>query len=146
MIQRQRGARAVIAALVATIERVAMPSSRKLRARLVIAALVAVGILVVWGCATSGVPEVPAGPDGSVDPVLVTGRHVYAQRCATCHGNAGEGGRGGKLADGAVLSDYPDIEDQIAVVRDGLRSMPSFDDALTPDEIRAVVEYTRQVL
>ena len=102
--------------------------------------------LVAWGCASSGVPEVPAGPDGEVDPVLAAGREVYIRRCASCHGNAGEGGLGGALADGALVRAYPQIDDQIAVVSDGLRSMPSFGDVLTPAEISAVVEFTRKIL
>ena len=41
---------------------------------------------------------------------------------------------------------YPDAADQVAVVRDGRRSMPSFGGTLSEAEIEAVVRYTREVL
>ncbi len=107
-----------------------------------VAALAAV---VSVGCA-SATPEVPAGPDGTPDPVLVEGREIYRNRCAGCHGGAGEGGRGPKLAGGAVIDAYPDIDDEIAVVRDGGRGMPAWGGVLDDDEIRAVVRFTREVL
>jgi mono/diheme cytochrome c family protein len=45
-----------------------------------------------------------------------------------------------------VVAEYPDIEDQEAIVRDGRGSMPSFRDRLTPEQISAVVAYTREDL
>jgi mono/diheme cytochrome c family protein len=41
---------------------------------------------------------------------------------------------------------YPDIADHIAVVRDRRRGMPAWEDALTPEEIEAVVRYEREGL
>ena len=38
---------------------------------------------------------------------------------------------------------FPDPADQEAVVTNGRGSMPSFADSLTPEQIAAVVEYTR---
>jgi mono/diheme cytochrome c family protein len=98
------------------------------------------------GCASDSAPEVPAGPNGSPDPVLVAGRNVFARRCATCHGLGGGGGRGPKLSDGRVVQRYPDVADQVAVVTNGRGGMPKFGDVLDPDEIEAVVRYTREVL
>ena len=46
-----------------------------------------------------------------------------------------------------VARDFPNIDDEIAVVRNGrvssLETMPSFAGVLTTTQIRAVVEYTR---
>lgn len=106
--------------------------------------LLAVGILVV-SCAGNP-PEVPLGPDGQPDPVLVQGRAVYAEHCASCHGRGGGGGQGPKLNDGAVLEAYQNIEDQVAVVFDGKGSMPSFSKRLTQAQIESVTRYTREVL
>ena len=103
-------------------------------------------ILAGSACSSSGVPEVPAGPGGDPDPVLVVGRRVYTDRCANCHGNDGGGGRGSKLRDGVVIERYPDIAGQIDVVAEGARAMPSFAGALTAGEIEAVVRFTREVL
>jgi mono/diheme cytochrome c family protein len=72
---------------------------------------------------------------------------AFRIRCAGCHGVDGGGGSGPKLNDGAVVTKYPNIEDQIAIVRDGRGAMPAFKDRnLSDDQIRALVEYTRTEL
>lgn len=103
--------------------------------------------LVSVGAACAGeAPEVPVGPDGEPDPVLVTGRDIFSSRCANCHGTSGGGGQGPRLADGRVVENYPEIDEQIAVVANGRNQMPAFEGTLTPAEIEAVVRYTREVL
>jgi len=70
----------------------------------------------------------------------------FAIRCAPCHGAGGRGGPnlpGPKLAGGAVVKAFPNIEDQITFVSNGKGDMPAFKDRLTPDELRQIVEYTR---
>ena len=99
-----------------------------------------------WACSSAGVPEVPAGPDGRPDPVLVAGRQVYVERCANCHGDDGGGGRGSRLSGGAALERFPGIAEQIDVVSNGVRTMPAFGDVLTPAEVEAVTRFTREVL
>ena len=111
---------------------------------LMIAALIVVG-LAGGACSTDGVPEVPAGSDGSVDPVLAAGRQVYVERCANCHGDDGGGGRGSKLSGGLLVESYPDAAEQVAVVFEGVRAMPAFGEALSVEEIEAVVRFTREV-
>ena len=86
-------------------------------------------------------PQKPAavpktGPD--------TGQAIFATRCASCHGADAGGGFGPTLA-GVVVQQYPNPADQEAVVANGLGSMPSFADSLTPEQIAAVVEYTREL-
>lgn len=116
---------------------------RRLRAAALSVALGAAGLAA--GCATSA-PEVPVGPDGTADEVLVTGRDIYTRRCASCHGASGGGGRGPAFEDGRVVERYPDTGDHIEVVRQGRGAMPAFEDVLDPAEIEAVVRYTREVL
>jgi mono/diheme cytochrome c family protein len=102
-------------------------------------------LLIAAGCADA--PEVPLGPDGEPDAQLLVGRDLYASRCAVCHGTNGQGGRGPTLRDGAVLAAYPDPADMAAVVTNGLnQGMPAFGDALSAEEIDAVVAYVRDVL
>lgn len=113
--------------------------------RLMLAALLA-AIATAGACAADDVPEVPVGPDGFPDRVLVAGRTVYIDRCANCHGNDGGGGRGTKLSGGRMVAQYPRIEDQVEIVAEGVRSMPGFDEVLDPEQISAVVRYTREVL
>jgi mono/diheme cytochrome c family protein len=71
-----------------------------------------------------------------------SGQAIFETRCARCHGTDGSGGFGPALA-GVVTAAFPDAADEEAVVVDGRGSMPSFDDSLTPEQITAVVEYTR---
>lgn len=101
-------------------------------------------LVLLAGCAAE-VPEVPLGPDGTPDPVLVQGREVFSSRCRTCHGSSGGGGTGPRLA-GTVTETYPDPADQIAVVTNGRNGMPTFGGTLTDAEIEAVVRFTREVL
>ncbi len=80
------------------------------------------------------------------DAELARGRAVFVNNCARCHGARGEGGIGVQLSDGRVSSRYPDIDDQIAVISGGKNAMPSFGGDLTPEQIRAVARYEREVL
>lgn len=109
-----------------------------------------IGVLLAAGlagvaCSSADLPEVPLDADGVADPVLARGREIYGDRCANCHGRSGGGGRGPKLAGGAVMEKYPDLGAQIEIVADGATGMPSFDEVLTATEIDAVVRYTREV-
>jgi mono/diheme cytochrome c family protein len=78
-------------------------------------------------------------------PGASPGQAIYATRCAGCHGSDGAGGFGPPLA-GAVTSRFPNVADQEAFVAKGSGSMPSFADSLTPEQIAAVVAYTRTEL
>jgi mono/diheme cytochrome c family protein len=84
-------------------------------------------------------------PGGGGSAQQSPGARVFSTSCAGCHGADGGGGVGPKLA-GEVTKDFPDIEDQIAVVRDGRRSMPAFGGDLSDEELEQVVEYTRTEL
>ena len=71
-----------------------------------------------------------------------TGQAIFETRCSSCHGVDGGGGFGPTLA-GVVVQRYPNPADQEAVVANGQGSMPSFASSLTPEQITAVVTYTR---
>jgi len=71
------------------------------------------------------------------------GASIFASRCAGCHAPDGSGGFGPALGGGVVVAKYPNAQDQIAVVTKGRGSMPTFEGSLTPEQIAAVVEYTR---
>ena len=75
-----------------------------------------------------------ASPDGAA---------VYAASCASCHGADGGGNVGPALGGGAVVEQYPDEADQVAVITEGRNGMPSFGGALSAEEIQAVTTYTR---
>ena len=92
----------------------------------------------------------PTKPPGTPPAVVeaaggIDGGVLFGQRCAGCHGGDGSGGIGPRLA-GKVVAKFPDPADQIAVVTNGRGAMPAFATRLTPEEIAAIVEYTRSVL
>lgn len=108
-------------------------------------AVVVFALVLVAACVQA--PAVPLGIDGQPDPVLDQGRQIFASQCSTCHGSAGQGGRGAKLNGGRAEDQYPEIADMAAVVSSGKGSrMPSFAEELSPSEIEAVVRYVREVL
>lgn len=111
--------------------------------RLVAVTVVAV---VLGGACAADTPEVPLGPDGQPDPVLVTGRDIYTAHCANCHGGSGGGSQGPEIGGGATLEDYPEIADQVDFIRAGKGIMPAFADRLTEAELEAVVRFVREVL
>lgn len=98
-------------------------------------------MLVVAGCSTTPTPQV-IGDD--VD--LQSGRDLFIRNCTSCHGSAGQGGRGSKLNEGRVAERYPDIADQLEVVSDGRGGMPAFSGRLDEDQVEQVVRFTREVL
>jgi mono/diheme cytochrome c family protein len=98
-------------------------------------ALVAVVVVVVLLFANEPDP----GSAGSTPP----GAQIFAANCARCHGADGGGGAGPQLAGGAAAKRFPDVEDQITFVTDGAGAMPSFGGALSPEQVRRVVEYSR---
>jgi mono/diheme cytochrome c family protein len=110
-----------------------------IRARLLLA-VAAVAAVSFAGCTAETTPT-PS------DPGLAEGQAVFDSQCASCHGRTGNGGLGPKLA-GVVEDRYPDIDDQIAVIANGLpgTNMPAFDGRLSADEIRLVARYEREVL
>lgn len=105
-----------------------------------------VGIVLVLGatafaaCSSGSTPI--ATPS---DPVLAEGQSIYNQNCSSCHGSSGGGGFGKKLA-GVVVTKYPNIADQEAILVNGKGSMPSFASKLTGEQMTAVTRYTREVL
>jgi mono/diheme cytochrome c family protein len=71
----------------------------------------------------------------------------FALRCAACHGPRGSGGitAAPKLAGGAVVRAFPNIDDEVAFVTNGRGAMPAFgkNHGLNAAELRAIVDYTR---
>jgi len=107
-----------------------------------IVVLVGTVVFVVALFTNDGGGGAAPAPDGGVD-----GAAVYQDNCAACHGGDGQGLVGPALGGGAVVEAYPDPADQVAVVADGLpNGMPSFGANLTPEELEAVVAYTRDDL
>jgi mono/diheme cytochrome c family protein len=97
------------------------------------------------------------------------GARVFAGNCSSCHGGAGQGGVGPKLAGGEAKLTFPDEADHITWVKTGSQTkpkgtpygdparpggqhivnsggMPAFGGQLSEEEIAAVVTYERENL
>ena len=72
------------------------------------------------------------------------GKRVYAEDCASCHGENGEGGTGTALGNSAMLSLSSDAFLKYAIVngRDGTK-MPAFGEVLLEEEINGVTAFLR---
>ena len=109
--------------------------------------ILALSLAVGAGCGSGSSPLVEAGTGGTPDPVLVAGREVFVDRCASCHDADGSGtGDGPRLNQGRLLLEYPDPSGAVAVVSEGKNRMPGFGGLLTSDEIDAVLRYINEVL
>ena len=93
---------------------------------------------VVLGACSSG----PAKPS---DPVLAQGQEIYNRSCASCHGTKGQGGLGPALQG---VSNRLTFEQEVETVAKGRKGtqMQAWEGKLTPEEIQAVVRYTRESL
>lgn len=90
--------------------------------------------------------EQATSPETTVSiPTAVAGdgATIYAQNCAACHGELGEGGIGPALTH---LGDHSD-EELIQIITNGLPEggMPPWGNRLSGEEIVAVVEYLRSL-
>ena len=104
-------------------------------------------LVVISGCGSGSSPEVGEGSDGIPDPVLIAGRAIFIDRCASCHDADGSGtGSGPRLNRGRLLQAYPNLDDAAAVVSKGRKRMPAFDGLLTAGEIDAVLRYIDEIL
>jgi mono/diheme cytochrome c family protein len=105
--------------------------------QIITAVLVAAFVILLFVNEPAQPAPVPAA--GSAN----AGATLYSTRCASCHGSDGGGSFGPALGGGVAVGRFPNAADQITVVSQGRGSMPSFADSLTPEQIAAVVEYTR---
>lgn len=86
----------------------------------------------------SGASEAPA--------VSAAGQELYDNRCAGCHGAEGQGSIGPALGNGEATKNFPNAADEVKVIVTGRGGMPSFGSRLSAEEIRAIVDYTRNGL
>jgi len=111
-----------------------------------IIALAALGIgtvlivgLLIFSQASKNAPAAVAAND----EVLALGQEVYANTCAACHGEQGEGH---VLPEAPALDEtehawhHPDGQIQ-EIIKKGGKVMPALGDQLTDDQIVAVIRY-----
>lgn len=106
----------------------------------------AIAVLMLASACAGAPPEVPIGPDGVADSVLVTGRDIYSRSCKSCHGSSGNGASGPSLNNEKFDKSFPTVSDIVDRVSEGRRRMPSFSSTLSEAQITAVARYVREVL
>jgi polyvinyl alcohol dehydrogenase (cytochrome) len=82
-----------------------------------------------------------SGDEGDDEESL--GERVFRTSCSSCHGTRGQGAIGPSLVG---VSRRLDEDEHRTIVLEGVRQMPAFEDALTAEEIDAVIEYERTQL
>ena len=87
--------------------------------------------------------SVSSSSNGSGGAAAVDGAAIFDDRCSSCHGSKGQGGVGPKLNGGEVTKNFPKVDDELTVVKNGRSGMPAFGSRLSPEELQAVVEFTR---
>jgi len=111
---------------------------------------IALVTLLLASCGGATSSGSPAGDPLAERPAEATeaanglGRQVFERTCAECHGANGQG-YANKLKAPALDSSehawhHPDGQIQ-RLIRDGGRVMPALGDQLSPEKIKAVVEY-----
>ena len=83
----------------------------------------------------------PAGGESAM--ALLFGQQVFESACAECHGPAGEGGIGPRLAGSERAANRPNVLD---AVRFGRGAMPAFQATLEASDLEAVATYVTDVL
>ena len=108
-------------------------------------ALLAILALVAFTLAACGGDGGGDGEDSGPPPQQVVdqgnssdGVDVYAQSCAACHGDDGDGGSGPRLAGEEAYTSADVVVDQI---RNGGGGMPAFGDRLSDQELADVSAY-----
>jgi cytochrome c oxidase subunit 2 len=69
------------------------------------------------------------------------GEETWAGVCAKCHGLAGEGGIGTRIAGSVVLADAEAVD---RTVRNGVRTMPAVGAGWSEEQMRALTTYLRE--
>jgi cytochrome c6 len=74
-------------------------------------------------------------------------KEIFAHKCETCHGSNGAGtpvGKSLKVADlRSVLVQKENDAHLSHIISEGKNAMPAFGNALSPDEVKALVSFVR---
>ena len=74
----------------------------------------------------------------------VSGKDLFKNNCARCHGAEGTGGKGPNLTTEKKQAKWKDSDEKlIDKIKNGAFGMPAFADKLKPEEIKAISDYVR---
>jgi cytochrome c oxidase cbb3-type subunit 3 len=88
------------------------------------------------------------GPQLSVTQTVsaqdISGKELFANNCARCHGDDAKGGKGPDLTAAKRQAKWADSEEPlIKRITNGGLIMPKFGKKLKPEEIKAIADYVR---
>lgn len=101
----------------------------------------AVSLFVACGSAEEQINQrAAAAQKAAAPPADPDGQAIFRQYCVVCHGADGKLGlNGAKDLTVSVLT----LEERINIVANGKKLMTPFNEILSPEEIKAVAEYTQ---
>jgi mono/diheme cytochrome c family protein len=83
-------------------------------------------------------------PSATVSSDEVSGKDLFKNNCARCHGADGTGGKGPNLTTEKKQAKWKDSDEKlINKITKGAFGMPAFGDKLKPEEIKAISDYVR---
>jgi mono/diheme cytochrome c family protein len=105
-------------------------------------------LFIVGGAALLATPRAQADASSLAGATPASGRALYNQNCARCHGANGRSqtalGRKLEAAD-LTSDDVQDMDDakMTRVIKNGRTGMPGFGKKLTADQVASIVRYVR---
>ncbi|MEP6945761.1 MAG: c-type cytochrome [Acidobacteriota bacterium] len=113
---------------------------RNIYLKLAAIAVVLGGILSVTAYSSINANEMAA----NADPALASGAEIYANNCARCHGDDGEGDKGPALNSAKNQAKFKaNPQSLINKISNGGGKMPKFKTRLTASDIRAVAQFVK---
>ncbi len=88
--------------------------------------------------------SITAGSTASAQ--TLSGKDLYKNNCARCHGDDGTGGKGPNLTTEKRQAKWKDSDEKlVGKITNGAFGMPKFGKKLKPDEIKAIATYVRSL-
>ncbi len=99
------------------------------------------GLTILLGaCGSSSTAFSPPPNETYPAEQVGQGQEIFQRSCSVCHGSSGTGRVGPNIV---MVWERLTIDEQRDVIIDGRRAMPSFELTLEPEQIEAVIAYTR---
>ncbi len=92
----------------------------------------------IWACGGSATADSSGSSSAGAAPAN-DGAKIYKTYCVTCHGLYGDMGASGAFN---LQTTQLTLEERVQVITNGRNAMTPFANLLTPEQIRAVAEYT----
>lgn len=76
----------------------------------------------------------------------ISGKDLYKNNCARCHGDDGTGGKGPNLTTEKKQAKWKDSDEKlVGKITKGTFGMPAFGKKLKPEEIKSIAAYVRSL-